>query len=194
MKYVYIEAKDNKTPEYHFLDAFMRHHKIENVALVPIGGWTNLKNLSTKMQQNLLEGDRVAILFDADTSTNGGGFAVRLEVIEKVLTDMQIPKTDIFLWPDNTEDGDFEVMLENIVCIENHKVFFDCFQDYENCVSKEYNTPNRKGKFHTFITAQKNLNKKQRDRIGFGDWLFDDSNLWNLDSDYMWSLKEFLEK
>lgn len=194
MKYVYIEAKDNKTPEYHFLDAFMRHHKIENVALIPIGGWANLKNLSTKMQQNLLEGDHVAILFDADTLANGGGFAVRLEAIKKVLADMQIPETDIFLWPNNAEDSDFETMLEHVVCIENHQLFFDCFQDYENCVSKKYNTPNRKGKFHTFITAQKNLNKNQRDRIGSGDWLFEDSSLWDLDNNYLQPLKEFLRK
>ena len=43
-----------------------------------------------------------------------------------------------------------------------HPVFFDCFEDYEKCVSgvKDsngqaiYNVPNLKGKLHTYMSAQ----------------------------------------
>lgn len=192
MKYVYIEAKNDKTPEYQFLAAVLRHYGIKQVTIVPIDGWANLKNMSPKLHQNLLEGDKIAILFDADGAENGGGNEKRMQAIHETLADIGINDVSVFLWPNNQNDGDFETMLENIVRVDLHEIFFSCFHDYEVCVAKQYNTPNRKGKFHTFITAQKGLNKMQRNRIGSGYWLFDAPNLWNLDSDYLQPLKAFL--
>jgi len=36
------------------------------------------------------------------------------------------------------------------------------------------------------------LNKKYRDRLGAGDWLFDRSEYWNLDIVALQALKDFL--
>lgn len=192
MKYVYIEAHDEKTPEYVFLCTFLEHYGIDGVTIVPINGKDNLKNLKPKMMQNQLEGDTVCVLFDADEAANGGGYAVRKEAINKTLEQMGIRDVDVFLWPNNHDDGDFEMMLEHIVKREEHQVFFDCFGDYEKCVASKYKTPNRKSKFHTFISSQKDLNKKQRDKLGSGNWLFDDPKFWDIDSEYLEGLKEFL--
>ena len=81
---------------------------------------------------------------------------------------------------------------------DTHKIFFDCFEDYEKCIkgvkdeegSSVYNSPNLKGKLHTYISAQK-LNKKCRDRLGAGDWLFDRPEYWNLDIVALQALKDF---
>lgn len=194
MKYVYIEAHDEKTPEYVFLRTFLEYYGIDSVTIVPINGKDNLKNLQSKMMQNQLEGDAVCVLFDADETANGGGYAVRREVINKTLEQMGIRDVDLFLWPNNQDDGDFEMMLEHIVKRGEHSLFFDCFGDYEKCVASKYKTPNRKSKFHTFISSQKDLNKKQRDKLGSGNWLFDDSRFWNIDSNYLEVLKDFLMK
>ena len=80
-----------------------------------------------------------------------------------------------------------------------HQLFFDCFEDYERCVSgvKDksgeplYNTPNLKGKLHTYMNAQK-LSNKLRRKLGTGDWLFDNTNYWNLNAVALQPLKDFL--
>ena len=106
-----------------------------------------------------------------------------------------------FLYPNNHDDGDIEILIESAARHDLHSVFFDCFHDYEKCVSGAkdangnplYNTPNLKGKLHTYISSQQ-LTKKQRDKLGSGDWLFDNPNYWNLDVNTLQPLKDFLEQ
>ena len=191
MKFVYIEAKDDHQPEYNFLKVYVGHLGLQEVELVPVDGKDNLPKQEVKLRQNQLEGNRSAILFDADEPANNGGFAQRLSLIQFQLREMQVA-APVFLWPNNKDDGDFEMMLKQIVRKDTHKFFFDCFHDYESCVASKYNTPNRKGKFHTFVTAQKGLSKRKRDKIGHGDWLFSEPTMWDLDSPYLEPLKAFL--
>ena len=104
-----------------------------------------------------------------------------------------------FIYPDNQSDGDIETLMEFAARRDLHPVFFDCFEDYEKCVSgvKDsngqaiYNVPNLKGKLHTYMSAQK-LSGRLRNRLGSGDWLFDDRNYWNLDVVALRPLKDFL--
>jgi hypothetical protein len=104
-----------------------------------------------------------------------------------------------FIYPNNNDDGEVETLMELAARRDLHQVFFDCFEDYEKCVSgvKDangqplYNTPNLKGKLHTYINSQK-LNNKSRRRLGAGDWLFNDSNYWNLNTSDLEPLKVFL--
>lgn len=191
MKYVYIEAKDDHQPEYNFLEVYANYIGISDIKFIPINGKDNLSKMENHMHQNRLEGNSIAILFDADAPSNNGGYAKRITEIQTQLLSIRI-SAPIFLWPNNQDDGDFEVMLEKVVRQDEHRLFFDCFHDYESCVASKYKIPNRKGKFHTFISAQKGLCKKQRDLIGRGNWLFEDNTLWNLESDYLESLKNFL--
>ena len=191
MKYVYIEAKDDHQPEYNFLKVYAEHVGMHDIVFVPVNGKDNLPKQEIQLKQNLLENNHVAVLFDADEQENKGGFSQRLSTIQSQLEQMQVT-APVFLWPNNQDDGDFEMMLEHIVRADIHEVFFDCFRDYESCVALNYKTPNRKGKFHAFVTAQKGLSKSKRDKIGHGNWLFDDSSMWNLDTPYLAPLKAFL--
>jgi hypothetical protein len=101
----------------------------------------------------------------------------------------------------NNDDEDIEILIESAARHDLHSVFFDCFHDYEKCVSGAkdangnplYNTPNLKGKLHTYISSQQ-LTKKQRNKLGSGDWLFDNSNYWDLNIDALLFLKEFLKQ
>lgn len=89
--------------------------------------------------------------------------------------------------------------MESAARRDLHKVFFDCFEDYEKCVSgvKDklgqplYNTPNLKGKLHTYMNAQK-LSNKLRRRLGSGDWLFSKTDYWDLHADALRPLIDFL--
>lgn len=137
---------------------------------------------------------------DADTVAKGFGYEKRKEEIEKGMTDNGIT-FPYFLYPNNRDEGEVETLMEATARRDLHQTFFDCFEDYERCVlgSKDtegnplYNTPNLKGKLHTYISAQKLSNNKRR-RIGSGNWLFDDGTFWDLNVVSLQPLKEFLSK
>ena len=201
MTKIFIEAEDKTTPEYNFLKAFVSlHFPTKDVDFTCIGGIGNLFNETNKNQISQAQevGEQVLILLDADTIAKGHGFAKRKADIDN---DMQTFKLSVpyFIYPNNKDDGDVETLMESAARRDLHQVFFDCFEDYEKCVSgvKDqyglplYNTPNLKGKLHTYMNAQK-LSNKLRRKLGTGNWLFDNTNYWDLNAVDLQPLKEFL--
>ena len=201
MTKIFIEAEDKTTPEYNFLKALINlHFPTKYVDFTCIGGIGNLFNETNKNQISQAQevGEQVLILIDADTVTKGYGFEKRKAEID---SNMQALKLSVpyFIYPNNKDDGDVETLMESAARRDLHQVFFDCFEDYERCVSgvKDksgeplYNTPNLKGKLHTYMNAQK-LSNKLRRKLGTGDWLFDNTNYWNLNAVALQPLKDFL--
>ena len=191
---IFIESKNSQTPEYNFLETILRvfGYNSQPSIIVPLNGKDTLDLARNQFIQNTVEGGTNLIIFDADTAINGGGYNIRRKEIETKLRDLHI-QADIFLWPDNFNDGDFETLLESIARKDLHERFFGCFNDYELCLGDEYLCPNRKGKLHTYITSMK-LTNKQRNKIGAGHWLFENKDLWDLDSVNLTALKKFLSK
>lgn len=201
MNRIFIEAGNKKTPEYNFIKAFVDlHFPQKDIDFICIGGIGNLFNEANtnQMSQALAVGDQVLILIDADTVAKGYGFAKRKSDIDK---EMQAIKVSFpyFIYPNNQDDGDVETLMESAARRDLHQVFFDCFEDYEKCISgvkdedgqSLYNTPNLKGKLHTYISAQK-LSSRLRSRLGTGDWLFGNTDYWDLNADVLQPLKNFL--
>ncbi len=203
MNRIFIEAKNKNTPEYHFLKTilgnFFQGKEVEFICMDGIG---NLFNEANLRQISLAKdsGDQVIILADADTTAKGWGYEKRKEDIRKELLDNDIDVL-FFLYPNNHDDGDVELLMEAAARRDLHSIVFDCFEDYEKCVSGPkdasgqpiYNTPDRKGKLHTYMTAQK-LSNTKRKKLGGGDWLFNDKNYWNLDAQALQPLKDFFAK
>ena len=189
---IFIESKNHLTPEYNFLSTILRvfMYNSQPYEIVPLNGKDSLHLAKNQFIQNSAEEGINLIIFDADTEVNGGGYKKRKE---ELLAELKVLKIDaeIFLWPDNGNDGDFETMLESIARKDIHDRFFGCYRDYELCLGNEYLCPNRKGKLHTYITAMK-LTKKQRDKIGSGYWLFENDTLWDLNSPQLDPLKAFI--
>lgn len=188
---IYIEANDEKVPEYNFLKLYIEHLGL-GMKVQPIAGKDNLDFLSAKLHADVFSGNKPVILFDADELRNGGGYAARMAHITQFLANEGLGGVPVFLWPNNHDDGDFETMLENIVQKQLHPVFFDCFEDYEHCVAGKYTVPNRKSKLHTFINAQPGLSNSQKKKLGHGNWLFNDKNYWDWDAAYLQPLRDFL--
>lgn len=201
MNKIFIEAENDRTPEYHFLKAFVDlHFPAKDIDFIRIGGIGNLFNETNinQMYQAQTIGDQVLILIDADTVAKGYGFVKRKADIEH---DMQTRKISFpyFIYPNNQDDGEVETLMESIARRDLHPVFFDCFEDYEKCVSgvkdKDgqplYNTPDLKGKLHTYMSAQK-LSNKLRRKLGAGDWLFSNTDYWDLNATVLQPLKDFL--
>ena len=101
-------------------------------------------------------------------------------------------EADIFLFPNNRDDGDFETLISQLTQKEKHKRFFDCFEDYERCLGTDYLSPNLKGKLFTYISAMP-MSKTKRDRLGQGQWLFENNDYWNLESEALEPLKNILK-
>lgn len=201
MNKIFIEARNKTTPEYYFLKALIDlHFPTKDIEFICIGGIGNLFNETNINQicQAQEVGDQVLIFIDADTVAKGDGFVKRRADMDN---EMQARKIffPYFIYPNNQDDGDVETLMEAVARRDLHPVFFDCFEDYEKCVSgvKDengqplYNTPNLKGKLHTYVSAQK-LSNKLRRKLGAGDWLFSNTDYWDLNAIALQPLKEFL--
>ncbi len=194
MTRIYLETGKKSTFEYVFMRTLLGSmgYGSGKVEILCADGKDNLHNLANKMRETVLEGKgRNLIVFDADTEANGGGFQKRKGEIERQLAAMGV-EADLFLFPNNADDGDFETLLEKLIQAGEHKLFLDCYGDYERCLGDRYFAPNRKGRLHTYISAQKGLTQAQRKNLGKGEWLFDDSRFWNLESGALDALKRFL--
>lgn len=190
---IFLETGSKTTSEYVFIKTLIKHLGVEEKVseIVCVNGKDNLANSSNAFLANTLEGGTNLIIFDADSPANKGGFAIREKDLRQQFDFLGI-KADLFLFPNNADDGDFEVLLESILRRDIHQRFFDCFEDYEKCLGGNYIAPNRKGKLFTYISAQKELTHKQRSDLGKGEWLFDDERFWDLDSPSLQPLKQFI--
>lgn len=206
MVYIFIEADNKKVPEYTFVQAILDMIGVaeDMYEIIPTAGYTNLLNTSCpyveKMRANTDAGGKNLVVFDADTTKNDGGFDKRRkELLSR--RDQLGMDFDLFLWPDNSSDGDVEVLMERIARRDLYPQVFDCFEKYERCISTcknengepFYAVPNLKNKLHTYFTSLP-ISKTKKDKFGHGAWLWEDENIWNLNSDALTPIKSFLSR
>ena len=204
---IYIEGKEKRVPESDFLSSVLSHIGIpqDKYEIIHTGGFTNLLDSDSMPYVGLLrantdDGGMNLVIFDADTDKNKGGFTVRREYLLTKRDQLDL-KFDLFLWPNNREDGDVEVLMESIARKDLYPEFFDCFTKYEHCMSLRkndkgepfYSTPNRKGKLHTYFHALPISNTK-KNRFGQGVWRWSDELIWDLEADSLNPIKGFLLK
>ncbi len=133
---IHVEGKDKL-----FSDGFRK--RIENI----------LKNEHQAYRQ-------VCIIFDADikkeNQESDAGFDNKLKYIREKFKEKGIdfPKEQIFLFPNNLDDGDLETLLLKIA---KHDEFLKCFEGYLECIkSKEHYKPIkniRKSKWYAYLEA-----------------------------------------
>ncbi|GAA7638645.1 hypothetical protein MMM5_04120 [Helicobacter pylori] len=102
---------------------------------------------------------QVCIIFDADkkeSQESDVSFDNKLEHIREKFKEKGIdfPREQIFLFPNNQDDGDLEDLLLEIA---NHKEFINCFEGYLDCIKKtEHYKPIkniRKNKWYAYLEA-----------------------------------------
>ncbi|WP_000039502.1 DUF3226 domain-containing protein [Helicobacter pylori] len=133
---IHVEGKDKL-----FSDEFCK--RIENI----------LKNKNQEYRQ-------VCIIFDADikkeNQESDAGFDNKLKHIREKFKEKgtDFPKEQIFLFPNNQDDGDLETLLLKIA---KHDEFLKCFEGYLECIkNKEHYKPIkkiRKSKWHVYLEA-----------------------------------------
>lgn len=202
MNFIFIEAKNPNTSEYNFIKAVLDEYFADkNIEIVCMDGVDNLfcPTIINRMRQAQDEGNKVLVLVDADYPNKGWGHTKRHDDIEKHKTELSL-SFPLFIYPNDNDDGDVEVLMERLVRKDLHQDWWDCFEDYEKCIqgardtenNLKYNLPNRKAKLHTFISSQQ-LSNKQRKRLGSGFWLFDDSKYWDFTREELKPLLDFFE-
>ncbi|AEA21244.1 DUF3226 domain-containing protein [Prevotella denticola] len=194
MTYIFLEAGKPATSEAVFIKTLIENlgYNISSNKVEFVNGYKNLVNVIPTIKARCAEGGKVVIIFDADSLGNNGGYETRKKEIEEVLGENNA-QAELFLFPNNEEDGDFETLLEHLIQKEKHTQMLDCYADYETCLGNDYVHPNLKGKIFTYISAMKMSSSKRR-KLGNGEWMFDNAEYWSLESDYLKPLKEFLQQ
>ena len=187
---IFLETGKKTTPEFVFIKTLLRSigKSVADEDIECLDGWTNLEKIFAQ-QVRKPEIEKILIVFDADFVRNNGGFEYRKKDLETVIN--RSSQAELFLFPNNADDGDFETLLAQIVNKENNERFFDCFSDFEKCLGDSYRQPNLKAKLYSYINLQKKLSSQERDKLGRGEWLFEDKRFWNLDHPSLDTLKEF---
>lgn len=196
MTQLFIEARHEKTSEYVFLDTLIQYLGFtqDQYKIICVGGNSNLVKTANKFKENTIEGGKNLIVFDADTPATGCGFHATLQRIHQELKSNNMQADGIFLFPNNADDGIFENLLEQLMQKTAHSHWVDCYNDYETCLGNQYLTPNLKGKLFTYISAQKTLSNTKRNKLGSGQWQFNDPQYWDLNVPALQPLKDFLSK
>jgi hypothetical protein len=170
-------------------------HKIKVQGL---GGWTDIQNVKPEIQRNKDDGGVNSIIFDADTIHNNGGFAKRKQDIENKITGLDC---EIFLFPNNQDDGALEDLLEHIIKSQNVPIF-ECWDKFEAClknqasptIGKDLTFPAKKSKIYVYLEALLGKTNEEKKKIKDPNRDYNNADLWDLDVDYLKPLKEFIIK
>jgi hypothetical protein len=157
---------------------------------------TDIENMGTDITRYKNDGDSVIVIFDADTNENAGGFAVR----QKQIKDYELSlDDDIFLFPDNKNDGALEDLLENIINTRNQSIF-DCWGKYEAClqvcaskkIGRPLTTPAKKSKIYSYLEVLLGTTDEEKKKIKDPNRDYTETDHWDLDSACLEPLKCFL--
>ncbi|GAA8475019.1 hypothetical protein HpNP83_05540 [Helicobacter pylori] len=140
---IFVEGPSDKV----FLEVylyFLGNFLTKNFKVQNIKGKDNLSKRLLEIEKY----DKTLIIFDADKDYESN----KKEILSK--TQQKITEEQIFLFPNNQDDGDLEDLLLEIA---NHKEFINCFEGYLDCIKKKehYKPIKNTGKnmLHAYLEA-----------------------------------------
>ncbi len=143
---IFVEGPSDKV----FLEVylyFLEDLPIKNFKVKDVKGKDNLSKRLLEIEKY----DKTLIIFDADKDYESNKKEI-LKVVSK--TKQTISEEQIFLFPNNQDDGDLETLLLEIA---KHKEFINCFEGYLDCIKKtEHCKPIkniRKNKLYAYLEA-----------------------------------------
>jgi hypothetical protein len=187
-----------------FLADYIKHiapaFDIVKETIINCGGCTNIysqnekrEDILNQMKQNTSNAGVNLVIFDADAD-----FETRKTEIENWKT-QHVLNFEIFLFPNNNDAGALENLLEKII-LEKNQPIFDCWNGYERCLQSKtidgraapLTTPAKKTKIYGYLEALLGTTKKEKEKIKEKERDYNNKEHWNLDSDYLNPLKDFL--
>ncbi|WRA41085.1 hypothetical protein KVJ61_02115 [Helicobacter pylori] len=141
---IFVEGPSDKV----FLEVYLYFLEDLPIKNFKVRSTNGKDNLSSKL---LLETEKYAktlIIFDADKNYESN----KKEILSK--TQQKITEEQIFLFPNNQDDGDLETLLLEIA---KHDDFLKCFEGYLECIkNKKHYKPIkniRKSKWYAYLEA-----------------------------------------
>lgn len=168
-------------------DKSLSNIKIANKNFKKTEGKDNIKSVEPDITTALEKDERVLIIFDADNNKEES-----LKSIHKQLDSLNVSwknQCEIFLMPNNQDNGNLETLLEKIA---KEKCILKCFDSYTECITKLQNKnpkirlPAKKSKAFAYLSS---FGFKNGDK-GFklNEYVLD------LQNSYLDKLKNFLIK
>ncbi|GAA7390945.1 hypothetical protein MM0346_08190 [Helicobacter pylori] len=131
---IFVEGPSDKV----FLEAYLYFLEDIPIKNFKVKDVTGKDNLSTKRLLEIEKYDKTLIIFDADKDYESNKKEI-LKVVSK--TKQTISEEQIFLFPNNQDDGDLETLLLEIA---KYDEFLKCFEGYLECIkNKEHYKPIR---------------------------------------------------
>jgi hypothetical protein len=191
-----------------FLRDFLKIHYNINISdedlkknqyIENMGSWNKLKLLEQKIKESYSEYTSLVFL-DADNEkvTDKPGFDATIKFVTELMATWNWSKYDIFVLPNHQDTGTVEDLLENVIN-KQHSQIFECWNEFENCLSK-YKTltiPAKKSKIYSYLECLHGVTNQEKDKCKDPNRDFQDESLWdikNLENPYILKLKEFLDK
>ena len=164
--------------------------------IVNLEGWTNLKGISAlrRMRSTTDNGGVNLVILDADADYE----ARRKDVLD--WGQQNGVDFKLFLLPNNHDAGTLEDLLEHIIN-HNNRPIFDCWEHYEQELMQldipgrtppPLTTPAKKTKIYGYLEALLGETKSQKELIKETKRNYENPQHWNLDSEYLEPLKDFI--
>jgi hypothetical protein len=191
-----------------FLRDFLKVHYEINISdedlkknkfIENMGSWNKLPSLDLKIKESY--SDYTSLLFlDADDEKVIGkpGFDATIKYVTELMIAWKWTKYDIFVLPNHQDKGTVEDLLENVIN-KKHSQIFECWNEFENCLSKDKSLtiPAKKSKIYSYLECLHGVTNQEKDKCKDPNRDFQDESLWDikdLENPYILKLKEFLDK
>jgi hypothetical protein len=168
--------------------------------IIYVEGWNNLINQTkqgeayqNKMNANTFNGGKNLVVFDADAN-----FAQRETEILAWRAKYKLD-FELFLFPNNSDTGALEDLLERVINPVNEPIF-DCWERYETCINSKsivgratpLTIPAKKTKIYGYLETLLGSSHSEKEKIKERNRNYLDSNHWDLGSNNLTPLKNFL--
>jgi hypothetical protein len=183
-----------------YVSYIVPNFKIAKEIIIDTGGWGNIdsqkakgESIRNQMWQNSDNDGINLVIFDTDKD-----FANRKQEIEIWKRKYNL-SFELFLLPNNQSIGALEDLLETII-IDNNQSIFDCWDGFESClqnkagkiIGKTLTVPAKKTKIYAYLEVLLGDAKKEKEKIKERERDYTNKEHWNLDSEFLVPLKEFL--
>lgn len=196
---IVVEGKE----DIRFLEDFIMCHfdidlKDNKKIFLNMGGKDTWKKQQTSLQRIQSSSHTKLLVFDADSpeqDEDNGGFQNRLKWCKEKAQETSIEFNDIFLFPNNNDNGALEELLRSMAVIQE---YFECWNNYESCLKSKkllnFNLPDK----HTMMYAytETSIKPQKGEQVAGTKRTYFDKKRWDLedlDNPYLKSLYDFLE-
>lgn len=189
--FIIVEGESDKQ----FLIQYFLYRKKSNFEIIVNNGNILCNATKTNIVKAIHNGKKVCIIFDADKS-----YKNTLKKIKTKLGDLE-NRVEIFLFPDNENNGELETLLMQIA---KQNEFVECFDNYLICIESKdkeaIKNIDKKSKMYAYQEAvglQKEIKKMRKNNKISRDFLENKeifSKYFDFNSPVLRHLEDFLSK